>query len=80
MDPDANFAEQQQILARAYARTSLPEDGERLAELVIALDDWLRSGGFPPKGMGQGQSLVEAKAALHHARQVTEEWLSERES
>ena len=53
MDPNANLAEQLQIARRILADSDQePEwdltDAERLAELVIALDDWIRTGGFPP--------------------------------
>ncbi len=41
MDPDANLRE-----LRDLARTG--DDPDRMAELFIALDDWLTSGGFKP--------------------------------
>ena len=52
MDPDANLNEQLVI-----AMTMLDKESEhidtgdavRLAELVLALDEWLRRGGFLPK-------------------------------
>ena len=48
MDPNANLAEQRQIAGRFERDESEPDDGERLAELVDALDDWLSRGGFLP--------------------------------
>lgn len=64
MDPIANIKEQREIAAHMIARldtanregrafTSVEQtyqldDGERLAELVIALDEWRQNGGFDP--------------------------------
>lgn len=50
MDPDANLSETL-ILAKHLASGNLysASDGERLAELVLAMDEWLRSGGFLPE-------------------------------
>jgi hypothetical protein len=59
MDPIANIAEQ-----RALAREIIeaqddalggadPELVDRLAELVLALDEWRRNGGFDPYGTSQ---------------------------
>jgi hypothetical protein len=53
MDPTANLSEQLK-LARAIMKSvdngadPCPMDSERLAELVIALNEWMWSGGFPP--------------------------------
>jgi hypothetical protein len=56
MDPHANLAEQREI-AREIVRLmpsagtvpqTLVNHAERLAELVLALDEWRRSGGFDP--------------------------------
>lgn len=49
MDPNANLAEQLRIADR-IAR-DVPESGdmERLAELVEALDGWIRHGGALPQ-------------------------------
>ena len=54
MDPDANLNEQREIAKRIsdndYSTAYAPQpDAERLAELVLALDEWLSKGGFPPK-------------------------------
>lgn len=51
MDPNANLIEQLTIArtivdAEAYGLQSV----ERLAELVLELDSWLRRGGFMPAG------------------------------
>lgn len=59
MDPNANLEEQRQIAARMRRRFECDRvnevstiaqaaDGDRLAELVQALDDWLTRGGFKP--------------------------------
>jgi len=58
MDPTANLKEALEIAAKlaeghyAYPDhddpTSMLEDGQRLAELLIALDEWIRNGGFLP--------------------------------
>jgi len=49
MDPTANLEEQLR-LARALVEADEPDadDTRRLAELVLALNDWLCSGGFSP--------------------------------
>jgi hypothetical protein len=54
MDPNANIEEQARIAAaivEAHDAGQRPQqcDVDRLAELVLALDGWLRSGGFLPK-------------------------------
>jgi hypothetical protein len=55
MDPNANLNEQIEIAQRAveYDANSSPSavarDLNRLSELVLALDDWLRRGGFVPR-------------------------------
>jgi hypothetical protein len=53
MDPTANLAEQLCIATRMQENDDAGEspdthDALRLAELVIALDEWIRSGGFLP--------------------------------
>ena len=50
MDPNANLTEQLR-LARRLSDSPKPSahDARRLAELVEALNDWLRNGGFLPK-------------------------------
>ena len=47
MDPDANLKEQLQ-LSEKLQRALVPHeaDGVRLAELVSALNGWIRAGGF----------------------------------
>lgn len=61
MDPTANLEEQLRLAAQLNAVNQYPEDMDanakadllhkalRLAELVEALDGWIRGGGFPPK-------------------------------
>jgi hypothetical protein len=52
MDPNANLAEQQRLaerITRAADRGAVNlHDAIRLAELVMALDSWIRCGGFLP--------------------------------
>lgn len=47
MDPNANLKEQRE-LAKKILEENNREDVDRLAELVLALDEWLSKGGFPP--------------------------------
>ena len=56
MDPQANLKEQLE-LARDFVREADADESDvyfqqervlRLAELVIALDEWMRKGGFSP--------------------------------
>jgi hypothetical protein len=53
MDPNANLAEQLMIahamLSAADFGEITPHDAARLAQLVEALDEWIRRGGFLPK-------------------------------
>jgi hypothetical protein len=58
MDPKANIREQRAIAARLQKALdaddvigeihTLAEDAGRLAELVLALDEWRSKGGFDP--------------------------------
>jgi hypothetical protein len=56
MDPIANLNEQREIAREIIRLTpsagtvpqTLVNHGERLAELVLALDEWRQSGGFDP--------------------------------
>jgi hypothetical protein len=52
MDPDANLKEQLEI-SREFFSETVPfayrqEKAERLAELVLALNEWIEKGGFLP--------------------------------
>lgn len=50
MDPNENLKEQLK-LANDIVNTDLEGDDldpMRLAELVLAMDQWMRAGGFPP--------------------------------
>ena len=49
MDPNANLAEQLAIADRIANDHPNPGDAERLAELSLALDSWIRAGGFVPE-------------------------------
>lgn len=59
MDPDANLAEQRRLAARLVeAEPDSPgfaADACRLAELVLALDEWVGGGGFLPAAWGRGR-------------------------
>lgn len=44
MDPNETLAEMRRLAASAD-----PDDMDRLSQLVEALDDWLRKGGFLPR-------------------------------
>jgi hypothetical protein len=52
MDPNANL-ERQLILAQrivdSYNEDGLKVDAEELADLVLALNEWIKKGGFLPK-------------------------------
>ena len=53
MDPTMNLEMQRRLAARLVVRSELgqpigADDAVRLAELVIALDEWLARGGFLP--------------------------------
>jgi hypothetical protein len=50
MDPSANLSEQLNLAETIVGRLPfLDGDGERLAHLVLALDEWLRKGGALPE-------------------------------
>lgn len=48
MDPDANWAEQEEIRARLKIKRANRGDKDRLRELEEALNTWIRNGGFKP--------------------------------
>lgn len=50
MDPDANLEEQLRIAERITNDLGIDyADADRLAELVLALNEWIKGGGFLPK-------------------------------
>ena len=50
MDPNANLEEQRRLSADVIATGGTDaDDAMRLAELVRAMDKWLRNGGFLPE-------------------------------
>jgi len=51
MDPNANYDEQIELAEAILDGDSDEDDAERLAELVLALDAWVRKGGFLPSQM-----------------------------
>jgi hypothetical protein len=69
MDPDANLEEQLRIVSRLmendYTRYgSMVEstsaracDADRLADLVLALDEWLEKGGFLPRRWSKNRGI-----------------------
>lgn len=54
MDPTANLDEQRRLAKRLtehdyqFDDTEMVNDGYALAELVLALDEWISKGGFLP--------------------------------
>ena len=52
MDPDANLKELLEQ-SRAWQETETTSSADRMAELVIALDEWIRKGGFLPQVWGK---------------------------
>lgn len=63
MDPNSNRLEQLQIARQIVDDAENHTHGAvRLAELVIALDEWMREGGFIPQAwLVRYQPAVEAK-------------------
>ncbi len=49
MDPDANLHEQIYLAEIIKTVRVTQAEAERLAELVLALDAWIKGGGFLPK-------------------------------
>jgi hypothetical protein len=49
MDPNANLKEQLDIARKLLDDPIGEDDVDRLAELVVALDEWISNGGFLPK-------------------------------
>jgi hypothetical protein len=63
MDPDANLIEQRNIARDLIARFDRGEnlsdyDAARLAELVIALDEWIIGRGFLPASWQKAQATA----------------------
>lgn len=57
MDPTANLKEQLEIVKRINAGKGTIHDLGRLAELIEALDQWLRNGGFLPRQWGERRAV-----------------------
>lgn len=60
MDPDENLREQLKLASRcveAYEsdRPLHEADVYRMSELIIAMDEWIRNGGFLPKAWKEKQ-------------------------
>lgn len=67
MDPSTNLADQRQLAARLLRTydAGRPIDGDdaaQLAELVLALDDWRRRGGFDPYALSATSVSAELGA------------------
>ncbi len=56
MDPDANWEEQERI--RKDKRAGKDIDVDRLIDLQVALDEWVRNGGFKPRAWSSGKKPV----------------------
>jgi hypothetical protein len=57
MDPDANLVEQRRLSQDIIYDELLDETkANRLAELVQALDEWIKGGGFLPKAWQKNPS------------------------
>ena len=72
MDPTANLEEQLRLANGILSEDEddLVADGDRLAKLVVALNEWIKKGGFLPKPWDDAQDrLVVIPAA---AAKVTE--------
>jgi len=54
MDPNATLDSIRELFARADTETFDLADGQTLADLVGALDDWLTKGGFLPDAWERG--------------------------
>lgn len=63
MDPNATWEEMLRLSEEMQRPPAHPGDmmlnGERLAELTLALRDWLAKGGFPPKEFAEEPSEPE---------------------
>jgi len=53
MDPDKTWSEIKRIKAKIKRGTATADDREELRELQNALANWLRMGGFAPRGYGK---------------------------
>lgn len=62
MDPNANLKEQLRIVEQLREADHACDEAQvmvlssRLCDLVVALDSWIRSGGFLPADWQKGQS------------------------
>lgn len=66
MDPDANWAEQEELRERLRGKQYSRGDLHRLTELKEALAGWISKGGFPPAAWkvkrGQSQTASHTPA------------------
>lgn len=64
MDPNANLTEQVRLAGEILdccddvAESEASEGVQRLAELVLALDEWLKGGGFLPSRWARKPEVV----------------------
>jgi hypothetical protein len=61
MDPNTNLDTQLRLARQLLARESTPEDAADLAEHMLALHEWITSGGFLPKTWQEGRPDKGAK-------------------
>ena len=54
MDPDKLLKDMREIANDIDTGDGHPYDRDRLAELVLSLDEWLTKGGFLPKRWAKG--------------------------
>ena len=64
MDPNANLEEQLRLANRFANGKGDFMEAERLAELVLALDEWIRGGGFIPAAWKNRDTLKECLANM----------------
>lgn len=68
MDPDANLAEQIEIVKLAQHGAATLADFERLTDLVEALDQWIVGGGFLPERWREGRVVLNIDQPTREGR------------
>jgi hypothetical protein len=59
MDPDANLEEQRRLALQLVNDAACDSDTQRLAECVLALDNWLIKAGRLPKSWAANQPTLQ---------------------
>jgi hypothetical protein len=82
MDPNANLEEQRRIaihIIEAIDAGQVPQeaDVDRLAELVLALDGWLRSGGFLPASWARRGADKQLNDRIDHLDKIVAELIAD---